>query len=70
MLASDSDAAVRVAAAIAVAQLDEKEDRLAIKYLGDEAEHGALNESQSDAILGLQGLGDRARSTAPLLKSY
>ncbi len=68
MIANDADPEVRVAAAVAVAQLD-KEDESVIRYLIDEAQHASSECIRSDAIQGLNRLGSRASASAPVLKN-
>src|SRR3990172_7617397 len=67
MYANDSDPSVRIAAAVAVAQLD-KEDVKAIRYLKNEAERATSDDYRYGAIVGLQRFGNRASIIAPILK--
>jgi HEAT repeat protein len=67
MFAIDSDPSVRLAAAVAMAQLD-KEDTLAIRYLENEAERSSSEDLRSDAIQGIKQLGRRASTSTPVLR--
>lgn len=67
MLTNDQSDTVRLAAAVAVAQLD-GENKSAIKYLMSEAVNATSEECRAQAIQGLKQLGSTAIASVSILK--